>query len=132
MTGRAAVLAVLLLMAVIYGVRALLVVELRTFNVAISGFALLLAAIVRVMKEPIPKLPPVRREASAARRRAGQWMAIGGAAASIAWWSLAPWVPRIEFDVVGFLYLVHNFWQSAVMLALLALTGIGVMFWSGR
>lgn len=119
---------VLVAIAAVHGVRAAIDDEFAGVHLAIAVCAALLAVLVAVMKEPLGP-PRARQPRSAGRLTAGRWLAIAGAVASVLWWRFAPWAPKADFDMIGFLYLAENALQLLVMGGLVAMTAAGAGLW---
>ena len=119
--------AVLLAIAGYHAWSGLVAGELPGFHLAISTLALVLAVVVSVSRvgSAVRSTPP--RPRTAAQTRAGVLLAVSGVVGSIVWVGVGPWTPAADFDVTGFLFVIQNVWQLAVLGVLIVVASTGVV-----
>ena len=123
---------VLLVIAAANAWSALVERELPRFHLAISGAALVLAAIVAISRYQFPVRSEPAKEETLTQRRVGLLLAISGSLASVLWIAFAPWQPAADFDATGFLFVVQNMGPLAVLGILVVIGGAGLAIVSRR
>jgi hypothetical protein len=120
--------AVLLAIAVYHAWSGLVEGELPQFHLAISGLAVILAVVVSVSRVGSATRSAPVRPRTPAQRRTGLLLAASGIVGSILWVTFGPWAPKTDFDIIGFLFVIENIGQIAVLGVLVLVTTSGLVF----
>lgn len=127
-------LAVLAVIAVSSAWRALVDGEIPRLHLAIAAAAVVLAAIVARSGYEFPARPEPAAGPAPPHRRLGVILAVSGGLACVLWVRFGPWIPSGDFDIAGFLFVIQNIWQLAVLglFALVACVGLAIAAPGGR